>query len=169
MKSVPRLNMTGKYLASGVTYLGATAILGLLLSINLGAPFLSFDHLIAHHAKIWMGLPKFPLADEIILFTKWRVGFSSAQFDMKIALDKIGDRPLLFIAGGKDVRMPPEISRELFEHSVSTRKRLVVFEEATHGASFTLDAARYEEKMIGFLTEHFGAPTALAPVSATRH
>ncbi|GMU85747.1 MAG: hypothetical protein AMXMBFR48_09890 [Ignavibacteriales bacterium] len=45
MKSVPRLNMTGKYLASGVTYLGATAILGLLLSINLGTPFLSFDHL----------------------------------------------------------------------------------------------------------------------------
>jgi len=155
-------------MGTGATMLAAAEspeIAGLILDSS----FLSFDHLIAHHAKIWMGLPKFPLADEIILFTKWRVGFSSAQFDMKIALDKIGDRPLLFIAGGKDVRMPPEISRELFEHSVSTRKRLVVFEEATHGASFTLDAARYEEKMIGFLTEHFGAPTALAPVSATRH
>ncbi|MCK6613702.1 MAG: hypothetical protein L6Q47_05650 [Ignavibacteriaceae bacterium] len=45
MKPVPRLNMTGRYLASGVIWLSVTALLGLLLSINLGSPFLSFDHL----------------------------------------------------------------------------------------------------------------------------
>ncbi len=155
-------------MGTGATMLAAAEspeIAGLILDSS----FLSFDHLIAHHAKIWLGIPKFPLADEIILFTKWRIGFSSAQFDMERALDKIGDRPLLFIAGGKDVRMPKEISQQLFEHSKSTRKRLVVFEEATHGAAFTLEAARYEEKMVGFLTEHFGAATVHAPVSATMH
>lgn len=131
-----------------------------IAGLMLESSFLSFDHLIAHHAKLWLGLPKFPLVDEIILFTKWRAGFRGEQFDMKIALDKIGDRPLLFLAGGKDVRMPPEISRELYEHSQSTRKRLVVFEEATHGAAFTVDAARYETELLGFLTENFGAPAA---------
>ncbi len=148
-------------MGTGATMLAAAEspeIAGLILDSS----FLSFDHLIAHHAKIWLGLPKFPLVDEIILFTKWRTGFRSEQFDMKLALDKIGDRPLLFIAGGKDVRMPPEISRQLYAHSTSTRKRLVVFEEATHGAAFTLDAARYEKELIGFLTENFGAPAANA-------
>lgn len=145
-------------MGTGATMLAAAEsqeIAGLILDSS----FLSFDHLIAHHAKIWLGLPRFPLVDEILLFTKLRAGFSSEQFDMKIALDKIGDRPLLFIAGGKDARMPPEISHELHAHSMSTRKRVVVFEEATHGAAFTLDAARYEKEMIGFLTDNFGAQT----------
>ena len=136
-----------------------------LAGLILDSSFLSFDHLITHHAKILLGLPKFPLVDEILLLTKWRAGFSSEQFDMKIALDKIGDRPLLFIAGGKDVRMPPEISQQLYEHAKSTRKRLVVFEEATHGASFTLDAARYEKEMINFITEHFGEKSATTPAA----
>ncbi len=147
-------------MGTGATMLAAAEsqeIAGLILDSS----FLSFDHLIAHHAKIWLGLPKFPLVDEIILFTKWRAGFSGEQFDMKIALDKIGDRPLLFIAGGKDVRMPPEISQELYAHSKSTRKRIVVFEEATHGAAFTLDAERYEKEMIGFLDENFRAQTVI--------
>lgn len=128
-----------------------------IAGLMLESSFLSFDHLIAHHAKLWLGLPKFPLVDEIILFTKWRAGFSREQFDMKIALDKIGDRPLLFMAGGKDVRMPPEISRELYEHATSTRKKLVVFDEATHGAAFTVDAARYEKEFVDFLAGNFGA------------
>jgi alpha-beta hydrolase superfamily lysophospholipase len=155
-------------MGTGATMLAAAEspeIAGLILDSS----FLSFDHLIAHHAKIWLGLPKFPLVDEIILFTKWRAGFRSEQFDMKIALDKIGDRPLLFIAGGKDVRMPPEISQELFAHSKSTRKRMVVFEEATHGAAFTLDPARYEKKLIDFLTEHFSAArTTSQPAPSSR-
>lgn len=152
-------------MGTGATMLAAAEspeIAGLILDSS----FLSFDHLIAHHARLLLGIPKFPLADEIILFTKWRAGFRSEQFDMKIALDKIGDRPLLFIAGGKDARMPPELSQELHDHSRSTRKRVVVFEEATHGAAFTLDAARYEEVMIEFLTQNFSAPPT-AEMTAT--
>ncbi|MCC6550888.1 MAG: hypothetical protein IT279_12555 [Ignavibacteriaceae bacterium] len=45
MKPVPRLDITGRYLASGVLWLCLTALLGLLLSINLGSPYLTVDHL----------------------------------------------------------------------------------------------------------------------------
>ncbi len=145
-------------MGTGATMLAAAEspeIAGLILDSS----FLSFEHLIAHHAKILLGIPKFPLADEIILLTKWRVGFEHEEFDMERAMEKIGDRPLLFVAGGKDVRMPPEISQRLYERSLSTRKRLVVFEEATHGAAFNLNPARYENEMSAFLAENFGAAT----------
>lgn len=131
----------------------------------LDSSFLSFDHLIAHHAKIWLGLPRFPIADEIILFTRWRIGFDREQFDMRRALEKIGDRPILFIAGSADVRMPPEISRQLYEHSPSTRKKLLVIEGATHGAAFATQRQAYEAAVMDFLNAHFSVSAAL-PSSA---
>ncbi len=128
-----------------------------IAGLILDSSFLSFDHLIAHHAKIWLGLPRFPVADEIILFTKWRVGFNAGQFDMRRALERIGDRPILFIAGSADVRMPPEISQLLYDHSPSTHKKLVVVEGAKHGAAFASNPALYEQRVLDFLKSNFSS------------
>jgi len=124
----------------------------------LDSSFLSFDNLIVHHAKIWLGLPHFPIADEIILFTKWRAGFRAEQFDMRRALEKIGDRPLLFITGSADVRMPPEISQQLYEHSLSTHKKLLLVEGAKHGHAFDTNPALYEQTLLDFLRANFSPP-----------
>ncbi|MGH7497095.1 MAG: alpha/beta hydrolase [bacterium] len=128
-----------------------------IAGLILESSFLSFDHLIAHHAKLWLGLPRFPIADEIILFTRWRAGFSAEQFDMRRALEKIGDRPILFIAGSADVRMPPEISRQLYEHSPSTHKKLIIVDGAKHGASFTANRALYEQVFLDYLQANFSS------------
>jgi hypothetical protein len=58
----------------------------------------------------------------VSLFTKWRIGFDADEFDLRRSVRKIGDRPILFMAGGADVRMPPEIARTLYEASPSTHK-----------------------------------------------
>jgi pimeloyl-ACP methyl ester carboxylesterase len=126
-----------------------------IAGLILDSSFLSFDHLIAHHAKIWLGLPRFPIADEIILFTKWRAGFTGDQFDMRRALEKIGDRPMLFIAGSADVRMPPEISQQLYQHSPSSQKKLLVVDGAKHGAAFAANASLYERAVLELLKTDF--------------
>jgi alpha-beta hydrolase superfamily lysophospholipase len=136
-----------------------------IAGLILESSFLSFDHLIAHHAKLWLGLPRFPIADEIILFTKWRVGFDSEQFDMRRALERIGDRPVLFIAGGADVRMPPEISQQLYEHAPSTHKKLIIVDGAKHGAAFTTNHELYEQAFMDFLQNN-SASTVTAHTSA---
>ena len=45
MTKVKKWNLTGLYLAAAIFYLITTAIAGLLLSINLGFPFISINHL----------------------------------------------------------------------------------------------------------------------------
>lgn len=124
-----------------------SAIVGLIVDSS----FLSFDDTIVHHAKAWLGLPKFPIVDELILFTKWRAGFSTEDFDLRRAVQKIGDRPVLFIAGGADTRMPPEIAKTLYEASPSTHKNLVIIPNATHGAAFRTDSETYTQAVLSFL------------------
>lgn len=58
--------------------------------------FLSFDNTIAHHAKLILKLPAFPFAHTVSFLTKVWVGFSSEDFDLRIAAQKMGDRPVLF-------------------------------------------------------------------------
>lgn len=121
-----------------------SAIAGLIVDSS----FLSFDDTIVHHAKTWLGLPKFPIVDELILFTKWRAGFSTEDFDLRRAVQKIGDRPILFIAGGVDTRMPPEIAQTLYEASPSTHKSIKIIANASHGRAFDTDPETYTQAVL---------------------
>ncbi len=126
-----------------------SAIVGLIVDSS----FLSFDETITHHAKTWLGLPKFPIVDELILFTKWRIGFDSDDFDLRRAVQRIGNRPILFFAGGADTRMPPEIAEALYEASPSQHKNLVIIPNAKHGAAFRTDPETYIQAVSSFLQD----------------
>lgn len=111
------------------------AIAGLIIDSS----FLSFDETITHHAKLFFNLPRFPVASALIMFTKWRAGFKAENFDLQRAVQKIGDRPILFIAGSEDTRMPPAIAQALYEASPSTHKNILIIPNATHGKAFSTD------------------------------
>ncbi|MDZ7344447.1 MAG: alpha/beta hydrolase [candidate division KSB1 bacterium] len=153
---IDRLHFAHPVVVHGVSMGAAAALLAAaeepaIAGLIVDSSFLSFDQTIAHHAKLWLGLPKFPLADEISLFTKWRVGFNSEEFDLRRAVQKIGDRPILFIAGGADKRMPPEIAQQLFEASPSTNKHILIIPDAPHGAAFRTDPETYEKALLNCL------------------
>jgi len=113
--------------------------------------FLSFEKTVVHHLKLNFGLPRFPLGDELIFFTRMKVGFKNEDFDMQRALQKIGDRPILFIAGEKDMRMLKD-TRALATSAQSSRKSLVVIPGATHGAGYRTNPAMYEQAVLDFLS-----------------
>ena len=128
----------------GVSMGAAAALLAaaddsVIAGLIIDSSFLSFDETITHHAKLFFKLPQFPVASALIMFTKWRVGFNSADFDLRHAVQKIGDRPILFIAGGADTRMPPEIAKTLYDASPSTHKNIVIIPNATHGKAFNTE------------------------------
>jgi pimeloyl-ACP methyl ester carboxylesterase len=114
--------------------------------------FLSFEKTVVHHLKLFFGLPRFPLADELIFFTRSKVGFKNEDFDMQLALQKIGDRPMLFIAGEEDVRMPVEEARALAASAQTSCKSLVVIPGATHGAGYRTNPEMYEQAVLDFLS-----------------
>lgn len=153
---IDSLRVSHPIVVYGVSMGAAAALLAAaedpsIAGLIVDSSFLSFDHTITHHARLWLGLPRFPIADEVILFTEWRVGFNSEQFDLRRAVQKIGDRPILFFAGGADKRMPPEIAQMLFDASPSTHKNIVIIPGASHGAAFRADPESYEKAMLSFL------------------
>jgi len=113
--------------------------------------FLSFSDVIAHHAKLFLHLPKFPIADEIIYWSAWKGHFRPSDFDLEKAVERIGPRPILFVAVAGDRRMPPSIARALYARAASPQKELVILPGNRHGEGFKLANQQYEQTVTDFL------------------
>lgn len=126
--------------------------------------FLSFDRVIRHHYDLvlhlirrrwwWFPpLPAFPLTSEIIAWSAWRAHFRPSDFNLETAVQRIGSRPILFIAVKNDVRMPPEIARTLYSMDDSPLKAIVVVPGKRHGEGFNESRGQYESAVSAFLAE----------------
>jgi pimeloyl-ACP methyl ester carboxylesterase len=72
----------------------------------------------------------------LVKFTAWRLNFAAADYDLLRAVRKIS-RPVLFIGGTKDVRMPnATVLEPLYAAAPSSQKRKLVVEGATHGHAY---------------------------------
>jgi pimeloyl-ACP methyl ester carboxylesterase len=115
--------------------------------------FLSFSETIKHHFRLVFRLPSFPIANMIIWLTGWRMGFETQDGDVEAAVAALHDVPILFIAGGKDERMPPELAQRLASRATSPAKQLLVVPGAGHGQAFSRDRDRYLQTVFDFLDQ----------------
>jgi alpha-beta hydrolase superfamily lysophospholipase len=148
----------------GVSMGAAASLLAAAEDSNVAAvvadsSFLSLEHTVAHHLKLFWGLPKFPLGYELVFFVEQLAGFKAEDLDMEKAVQQIGRRPILFIAGGGDRRMPVEIQRRLFQAAGSPLSRFVVIEDAGHGGGYRTDPEGYQEAVLGFIEDVLGEPS----------
>jgi len=120
--------------------------------------FLSFNETIRHHFNLVFHLPSFPIADMVIWLTRWRMDFQADDGDVEAAVGALHDVPVLFIAGGADARMPPELARRLASRATSPAKQLMVFPGAGHGQAFIHDRDNYLQTVFGFLDRAVGVP-----------
>ena len=114
----------------------------------------SFDSMLStmrHHLKLFLHLPGFPLADEVGYWVAWRGHFRPADFDVVKAVERIGDRPILFVAVEDDRRMPPSIARTLYTHAQSPLKKIIVLPGHRHGEGFNQATEPYEKAVTEFL------------------
>jgi len=113
--------------------------------------FLSFSETIKHHFKLIFHLPSFPIANMIIGVTSWRMGFREQDGDVEAAVAGLSHVPILFIAGGADVRMPPELAQRLAARASNPGKEILVVPGAAHGQAFSQDREVYLRTVFGFL------------------
>jgi fermentation-respiration switch protein FrsA (DUF1100 family) len=116
------------------------------------SPFLSFEDTIVHHAHLLLGLPRFPIVDLILFFTSHQLRIQMKDFDMRKTVREIGSRPILFVAGTADRRMPPEIARTLYGIASSPQKEILVVDGAKHGEAYRTDPENYQRVVLGFLS-----------------
>lgn len=122
--------------------------------------FLSYTDMIRHHAKLFLPLPSFPIADEVIYWAAWRGKFRPSAFDLQKAVERINPRPILFVAVEGDRRMPPSIARALFARATSPQKQLIILPGVRHGEGFKFANKPYEEAVRQFLSRLSPEPSA---------
>jgi fermentation-respiration switch protein FrsA (DUF1100 family) len=113
--------------------------------------FDSFMDTLRHHLKLFLHLPGFPIADEVGYWVAWRGHFKPGDFDIASAVERIGDRPILFVAVEGDRRMPPSIAEKLYAHAQSLLKKIVVLPGHRHGEGFNQAREPYEKAVTEFL------------------
>jgi pimeloyl-ACP methyl ester carboxylesterase len=113
--------------------------------------FLSLRETVAHHLKLFRHLPAFPLADALVFGLAWRGGYWPSEFDLVKATERLGNRPVLFVAVEGDRRMPPAIARTLHAHSPSPKKQIIVLPGERHGEGFRSAPDQYRQAVIQFL------------------
>jgi fermentation-respiration switch protein FrsA (DUF1100 family) len=113
--------------------------------------FLSFADTAKHHLKLFLHLPAFPIAYEVIYWCAWRGGFPASDFDLEKAVDRISPRPILFIAVEDDRRMPPSIAKALYARTTGQGKRILIVPGQRHGEGFNQAREPYEKAVKEFL------------------
>jgi fermentation-respiration switch protein FrsA (DUF1100 family) len=116
--------------------------------------FLTFKDTVAHHVKLFLHLPSFPLANEFDYFISHRAGFEAGELSPLDAVRKLGSRPVLFIAGAHDPRMPPAIAEQLYSASSSPKRQILIVDgpdSNLHGHSYYVNPALYISRVSQFL------------------
>lgn len=143
----------------GVSMGAAAALMAAAESDDIAAliadsSFLSFSHTIRHHLRLYMPiLPAFPIGDEIIHWVAWRGGFRPEDFDLEKAVERVGSRPVLFVAVSGDRRMPPEIAHRLHSRAASPKSKVVVLPGQRHGEGFNHQPDLYRKAVAEFLED----------------
>ena len=148
-----------KIVLFGISMGAATALLAAAETTEVAAviadsSFLSFKDTTDHHLRMFLRVPPFPIANEVRFFMEWRADFDGEKLDALDAVKCIGDRPVFFIAGANDRRMPPDIARRLHEASSSPKRDLLIVDgpgSEIHGHAYQTDPKLYISHISRFL------------------
>jgi pimeloyl-ACP methyl ester carboxylesterase len=161
-----RVVLMGVSMGAAATLLAASEIQDeKLLCVVAESSFLSFADTARHHVRL-IGLPTFPFATLLIKFTTWRLNFAAEDYDLVRAVRKIS-RPVLFIGGTKDVRMPTgTVLEPLYAAAENPQRRKFIVEGATHGHAYDVSPDEYL-KAVNEFVEASAAATERAAFSVS--
>jgi dipeptidyl aminopeptidase/acylaminoacyl peptidase len=111
--------------------------------------FTSINETIIRSAKIFYGIPCFPLMPITLFFVRWRLGLDPEPFSPIHHIGRIAPRPVLLIQGEMDRRAPTKDGRRLFE-AAKTPRELWTVSGADHGEAHSKDPVAYEKKVSEF-------------------
>jgi predicted MFS family arabinose efflux permease/fermentation-respiration switch protein FrsA (DUF1100 family) len=143
--------LMGVSMGAAATLLAASEIRDeRLLAVVAESSFLSFADTVRHHVGL-IGVPTFPFATLLIKFTSWRLNFAAEDYDLLRAVGKIS-RPVLFIGGTKDARMPnATVLEPLYAAAQGAGKRKFIVEGATHGHAYDVSPESYVKAVSEFV------------------
>jgi uncharacterized protein len=112
--------------------------------------------------RIGLRLAGSALAEWLVLpmyYLRTGVWASNDKADVLGAIPRIGDRPILFIAGQLDQICPPQNTRILYYAAVSSKKQLWVVPNADHDSTYAKEPRLYQRTVLDFLHHALSSPS----------
>jgi pimeloyl-ACP methyl ester carboxylesterase len=131
-----------------VSALLAAARDGSAAGIIADAPFDTYRNTVLHHAKLLYGVSEFPLITLAMPMIESRARFRVGDVDCLRAVEQVR-APLLLLAAEKDVRMPPEMVRTIYERAAGPKEYWMIPGEGHENRNF---GQEFREKIAGFLS-----------------
>lgn len=125
-------------------------------AVILDSAFTDPHELAQHHADRLYG-PIWSVMVDLVMAEMSALTWTN-YFDVSAerAVSRLGDRPLLVIHGEKDLGMPPEHSRRLYD--AATGPRDIWLGPGGHSSIVTHAPDEYERRVFSFLDEHLSDP-----------
>ena len=121
-------------------------------AIILDSPFYSMRETVAHHAWLFLQMPRYPFPQLFLFWFQRFAGFDADRVNGHEALLRMKPVPLLIIASEGDKRISPDNARALYSEANSESKELHMFgKDVSHGAAARLHPEEYEEVLLRFL------------------
>jgi len=139
-----------------------------ILAVVADSAFISNTDLrdrVAHSSQVplksrvraWLGeIPLLDSTSELIFRLRTGVKLSGEEVDCLSAIDRITDRPILFVSGERDWMAPPENARRMYERAQHPQKALLIVPGAGHNESYTGAREEYEREVLGFFRKALG-------------
>ena len=122
-------------------------------ALVVDSPFSSFNYIVVRYAKLFYKIPKYPLTPVTFLFAKIRLGFNPDDFSAVRHIKKISPRPIFFIHGANDERIPVAECKKLY-NLAGEPKEFWSVPGADHMESHSKDPFEYERKVGEFFQRY---------------
>ncbi len=126
-------------------------------ALILDSPFSNLRETIVDHTWLFFKLPRYPFPSLFLLWFQRMAGFDPSRVDSHKAIQRVQPVPLLIIASEGDVRIRPNVARELYGESKAPLKKIEVFgKDVPHGAAARMHPAEYSALFKDFLERALG-------------
>ncbi len=117
------------------------------------SPFDSFNEITAHHAKLFLNLPRHPLVVLTILGAIIRLGHSPERYSPMRNISKVSPTAVLLLATSGDENIPVEAVKRVYEKAEEP-KELVVFDSHGHGTAYIEHTDEYKKTITRFFSKN---------------
>lgn len=104
---------------------------------------------ITRFSRIYHGIPNFPFVPLARLFASWRLGVRINTFAPVREVGRIAPRPIFFIQGEQDLRVPMKEFQALWNAAKEPKEQWVV-PRADHGEPWVISKDEYERRLVSF-------------------
>lgn len=153
---------------NGTSYGAATALLSAAMIPEVGAvvadsPFADMRDLMRSELKSRVGVSGFFIPGVTLMGRLW-TGLDMAEIAPIHALPQLAPRPILFMHGTGDTRIPSEHSERLKAASMGDQDELWLVPGAEHCKEYEVAPDEYFSRVLGFFEKHLPTQKPLEPL-----